>query len=377
MMAMPRLSVVLPCRNEAATVALCISKARAAMPDAEIVVVDNASTDGSAAAARKAGARVVHEPIPGYGAALLAGLSAAKGDLIAFCDADGTYDLSELPRLVAYASSADLVLGSRFRGRIQRGAMPALHRYLGNPLLSAAYRLLFGVSVSDSQSGFRLIRRVALKRLSLKAREMDFASEMLIKAARAGLIVREVPISYRPRRSPSKLRSFPDGWKNLRIMLLYSPFYLFLFPGIVLFALGLFLLLLFLPGPMTLFGIKWDIHPMILGSLLALLGYQVILLWFSVKAYQVTHLHERNSFVERLSSLLSLERGLLLGAAVSLCGIIPLAVLLWFWIANGFPALATVRVSIFSLTLVLLGANTIFSSFFLSILGSRLLPGRS
>ena len=234
----------MPCLNEAQTVGVCVQKARRAIKQlgisGEVVVADNGSTDGSPSIAEREGARVVHQPIRGYGAAYLAGIAAARGKFIVIGDSDNTYDFGEIPRfLQPLRESADLVMGSRFKGEIKPGAMPWLHRYIGNPTLTGILNLLFRAGVSDAHCGMRAFTKDAYEKLGLQTTGMEFASEMVIKAAKVGLKITEVPITYYPRKGESKLHSFRDGWRHLRFMLMLSPTYLFLLPGALLFLIGL------------------------------------------------------------------------------------------------------------------------------------------
>ncbi|MBN2567741.1 glycosyltransferase family 2 protein [Candidatus Woesearchaeota archaeon] len=363
-------SVVLPCRNEELAIAACIEKARAAMESTGKpyqIIVSDSSSDRSAAIARRLGALVVTHAV-GYGNALRAGFAAARGEWILMGDADGTYDFAEIPRLLA-RRDADLVLGSRFLGTICPGAMPALHRYVGNPLLSRMLNLLFGARLSDAHTGFRLIRRVALDRLDLRAPGMELASEMIIKAVKRGFRIAEVPITYHPRRGQSKLSSFRDGWRHLRFMLLFSPDALFVFPGIALFLIGIILLVLFSLGPVQVLGFVFDIHPIFIGSLLTVTGFVVLVLGVFSKIYARLYLSERSWLAGLIISRLSLERSLLLGILLFLIGLVIGLRIVIEWVASGFGALTALRPAILALTILILGVVSFFSAFFLSVLG--------
>jgi len=253
----PEISVVMPCLNEEETLGECIKKASQSMNEhglsGEIVVCDNGSTDRSAEIGHREGARVVEEKIKGYGSAYHCGIGAARGKYIIMGDADDTYDFREINRFIEpLRNGYDLVMGSRLKGTILKGAMPWLHRYIGNPFLSWFLNLLFHTGVSDSHCGMRAFTREAYDKMDLKTTGMEYASEMVINSSKAGLKITEVPITYYPRGGESKLNSFSDGWRHLRFMLLYSPNHLFLVPGMFLLLAGLLLLLVLLPGPLTI-----------------------------------------------------------------------------------------------------------------------------
>ncbi len=354
-------SVVMPCLNEAETLAACITRAQEGLGrlgrPGEIVVADNGSTDGSVEIALAHGARVVHVEQRGYGAAYRGGFEAARGRVIVMGDSDDTYDFSRLDELVTLLDQgADLVLGSRLRGTIEPGAMPWLHRYIGNPLLSATLNLFYRTRISDTHSGLRAFRRDAYDRLGLRTTGMEFASEMLIAAARAHWRIREVPIAYRPRAGESKLRTFHDGWRHLRLLLLYSPTHLFTVPGAAMLVLGAIILALLVAGPVTIAGRMFDFHFMFVGSLLATLGTQVLLLGVFARSAAAT------------PQWFTLERGLVVGSLTLLAGVLGNAVILVRWIATGFGPLFAIRLAIFALTLMVVGAQVLFSSFYLDLL---------
>lgn len=377
-------SVVLPCLNEEQAVGAVVDRAWAGIAASgragEVVVVDNGSVDNSAEIAREHGARVVLEPRPGYGSAYLAGLAAARGEAIVMADADGSYDVGELRRFVdALEAGHDLVLGSRLRGTIHRGAMPWAHRWIGNPVLTALLNRLFRAHVSDALCGLRAVRRSALLRLELQAIGMEFASEMIVKAAKRGLSIAEIPIDYYPRTGESKLNSFRDGWRYLRFMLVHSPTYLFLLPGSIVLLAGLVLLLPLVAGPVEVFGRVWHVHTMIAGSTATILGAQIIQLGLFARTYAVLYLGDREPRFERLWLRIRLEHGLLLGGVLVAAGSVLLLAIFVHWAASGFGELGAVHPSLFGMTLLALGAQTIFGSFFLSILGLRkhlILDGR-
>jgi glycosyltransferase involved in cell wall biosynthesis len=371
-----RISVVLPCLNEEAAVGQVVDEAWEGIEsvggDGEVIVVDNGSTDRSAEIAEEHGAKVVQEARPGYGSAYLRGLAEAQGEIVVMADADGTYPLGDLSRFVdEIDGGADMVLGSRFRGQIHRGAMPWAHRWIGNPALTAVLNVFFGVRVSDAHCGLRAIRRSAVPQLHLQATGMEFASEMILKAAKRKLRVGDVPIEYRPRIGESKLHTWRDGWRHLRFMLIHSATFLFLIPGAVLFLLGLAVLIPMSTGPITVLGVTLHIHAMIVGSTATLIGAQIVQLGLFARTYAVLYLGDRDRFLEWAWQRLRLEHGLLAGGLVALAGIGVIVGIFVEWAAGGFGALSQVYLALLGLTLAGLGVQTVFASFFLSVLGLR------
>lgn len=367
-------SVVIPCLNEAQNIEECIEIAlatmeRSAIPG-EVVVADNGSEDGSAELAEQAGARVVHEPVRGYGSAYLAGFAAARGRYIVMADADLTYDFSEIPRFLAeLEAGGDMVIGDRM-DNIHPGAMPWHHRYIGNPLLSSFLNLLFHTGVSDAHCGMRAFRSEHLERLDLRTTGMEFASEMVVRAAKAKLDIRQLPIEYHARGGESKLSSFRDGWRHLRFLLLHSPKHLFILPGAVLAALGA-LICLMVAAHLDVLGRQWAVHTLIAGSLLLIVGTQIVSLGLCALAYATYFMGEHDPWFERMSRRYRLEQGLMLGGVVALLGIALVAVVVLEWVQSGFGSLVQERVAITAATLVVLGMQIAFTSFLLSILGLR------
>ncbi len=370
----PAVSVIMPCLNEAATVARCVAKARAALDgaglDGEVVVADNGSDDGSPALAEAAGARVVVAPVRGYGAAYLAGLEAARGRCLVLGDADDTYDFGVVPEFVAALEAGnDVVLGSRFRGRILPGAMPWLHRYVGNPILSGILSLFFGRRISDAHCGLRAMTREASDRMRLRSSGMEFASEMVALALRHGLTVAEIPITYYPRGGRSKLRSFRDGWRHLRFMLLLSPTPLFLIPGLAALTLGLVSLFALLPGPVAIGSLVFDYHFMFVASAAAILGLQLVVLGLAAKTYARGELAlAGDRWLALLDRHFTLERGLLVGLGLTAAGLGINAWILVSWLQSGRGQLFAVRPALLGLSLVVIGAQAVFGSFFISVL---------
>lgn len=370
----PLVSVVIPCLNEAENIEACVTKAREVLDangiPGEVVVADNDSDDGSRELAAAAGARVVHEPRRGYGSAYLAGFAAARGEYIVMGDADLTYDFGEIPRFLAeLQDGADMVIGDRMKN-IHPGAMPWLHRYIGNPLLSGFLNLLFRTGVRDAHCGMRALRASTLPRLDLRTTGMEFASEMVIRAAKEDLDIRQFPIEYHPRGGESKLSSFRDGWRHLRFLLVHSPNHLFILPGAVMAFLGLVVALLVL-ARVNVLGREWDIHALIAGSLLMVVGTQVVALGLCAHAYGTYFMNERDPWFDRMRSRYRLEHGLLLGGVIALAGLVIVGVIVIEWIDRGFGSLGEERLAIVALTLVIVGIQIFFSSFLLSILGLR------
>ncbi len=366
-------SVVIPCLNEAETIAECVTRARRVLDEAaldgEVLVVDNASTDGSGDLARAAGALVVEEPRRGYGSAYLAGLAAARGDYIVMVDADLTYDFNEIPQFVReLENGAQVVIGNRMQN-IKPGAMPLLSR-LGNPLLSGFLNVLHRTSVHDAHCGMRALRRDVVPILNLRTVGMEFASEMVIRATREHLDVREVPIALHPRVGTSKLSPFRDGWRHLRVILVYNPTFLFLIPGAVMFLAGsVITLLVFLEVPV--FGRNLLVHSLIFGCLLILIGVQAIGLGLSARAFGVYFISEQDHLFQRLRGKLRLEHGLALALLVLVAGLALIGVVIGKWAAHGFGTLREERLAILAATVIAVGAQIFFTSFLLSIIGLR------
>jgi glycosyltransferase involved in cell wall biosynthesis len=370
----PLVSVVIPCLNEAQSIAEAVRRANQALAEndlpGEVVVADNGSTDGSAELAAQAGARVVHERRRGYGSASLAGLAAAKGDYIVMADADLTYDFADIPRFVAQLDAGgELVMGNRMQN-IRPGAMPWHHRYIGNPVLTGVLNLFFRTGVRDAHCGMRAIRRSVLSQLDLRSPGMEFASEMVIRAAKERLDIREIPIEYHPRAGDSKLSSFRDGWRHLRFLLVHSPTYLFLIPGAVVALVGILVMATVL-SELNVLGRQWDLHTMIAGTLMTVVGTQVLALGFAARAYGVWYMGERDPWFQRMESRFRLEHGLLLGAAVLLVGLVLVTFIAGKWLASGGGALSETKLALLAATLVIVGIQVVFSSFLVSILGLR------
>ncbi len=374
------LTVVMPCLNEAKTLAVCIERARRTLEEhgikGEIVVGDNGSTDGSQEIARGLGARVVDVTERGYGAALLGAFAAARGDFILMGDSDASYDFAEIPRfLEKLRAGFDLVMGNRFQGGIKPGAMPWKNRYLGNPVLSGLGRLFFRIPVGDFHCGIRAFKRSALDKLDLRSTGMELASEMVVKAALYGLRMAEVPATLSPdgRDRPPHLRPWRDGWRHLRFLLLYSPRWLFLYPGLALMLVGAAVHALLLPGPFKLGGVTLDVHTLLYGGAMILVGAQALFFAVLSKVYAVTHgLLPPDKASRSWLYAIKLEHGVVAGAVLVAAGLATSAFAVSAWAHRAFgpydPQLA-MRLVVPSVVLLALGAQTVFSSFFLSLLG--------
>jgi hypothetical protein len=369
-----KVSVVIPCLNEAESIERVVRAARDALDRAgllgEVIVADNGSEDGSAELAERAGAKVVREPHRGYGSAYLAGFDAAQGEYLVMVDADLTYDLEDIPRFVTLLEDgADLVMGDRM-DNIRPGAMPWLHRYVGNPLLSGILNLFYRTGVRDAHCGMRALRRDVLPALDLQTTGMEFASEMVIRASKQDLDIRQIPITYHPREGESKLSSFRDGWRHLRFLLVHQPTYLFLVPGAFMSLVGA-LITITVAAQVHVLGRAWDIHTMVAGALLLIVGSQVLALGLAARAYGVYFLGEQDRLFEYLRARVKLEHGLLAGAALILLGVIFGSVIVYRWVDRGFGALSEARLAVLAAAVMIVGIQVFFSSFLLSILGLR------
>ena len=372
-------SVVIPCLNEAETLASCIEKAHTAMREAgidgEVVVADNGSTDRSPEIAIAFGARLLSIPRRGYGAALMGGFSQAYGRYLIMADADASYDFAHVPRFVGpLRHGADLVMGNRFKGGIAPGAMPFLHRYLGNPALSFLGRLIFGAKCGDFYCGMRGLSKEAFERMHLCTTGMEFASEMVVKATLAGMRVEEVPTTLSPdgRSRAPHLRTWRDGWRGLRFLFLYSPRWLFFYPGLLLMALGLGGSLWLLPQRRHIGGVSFDVDTLVYTLGAILIGFQAIVFACFAKLYGVmAGLLPRRAWIEKWLGYVTLERGLLLGALLTLTGLAAALYGVHLWRLTGFGELNTswmLRITLPSACAMLLGVEVAFASCFLSVL---------
>jgi glycosyltransferase involved in cell wall biosynthesis len=376
------LTVLMPCLNEAETLAICIRKARASLITmgvrGEVLVADNGSTDGSQQVARMAGARVLDIATKGYGAALRGGIDAAGGRHVVMGDADDSYDFSRLELFYEKLEEGyDLVMGNRFAGGIGRGAMPPLHRYLGNPVLTTIGRLFFRSPCGDFHCGLRGFNRAAIQRLDLRTEGMEFASEMIVKATIQRLRITEVPTTLRKdgRHRPPHLRSWRDGWRHLRFLLLFSPRFLFFYPGLLLFGIGLAAMAWLIPRPRSVDGVVLDVHTLLFAAAAMLLGAQCVAFWAFSKVFAISEgLLPSDPRLRRALDVFTLETGLVLGGVAFAAGFALSWRALSMWSGTSFGALnpsVTLRLAIPGVTLMVLGLQGVLSSFFLSVLSLR------
>lgn len=365
-----KVSVVIPALNEEGIVgktvhSVPIKKLNDIGLDTEIIVVDNASTDNTSKEASEAGARVVLETNRGYGNAYLRGFKEATGDIIVMGDADGTYPFDEIVEFIQpiLNGDAEFVIGSRLKGDIRPGAMPALHKYIGNPFLTWVLNALFQTGISDAHCGMRAMTKEAWNKLNLKTSGMEFASEMVIEASRQKLKIAEIPITYYPREGESKLSSFSDGWRHLRFMMLYRPSPFLFIPGIIALVVGIILTVV-----VWVQGIS-RMHSIILGGMLLIIGYQLLLSWLYFGAFGVAYGFSRSSnLAKKLMDYHSLEKELLVGIIfLGIGGVIGLYVI-YNWTTGGFGPLSQVQNTLMSMIFCILGIQTIFSSMFLSLI---------
>jgi hypothetical protein len=373
------LSVVMPCLNEAETLGSCIQKAHHAIRElqiaGEVVVADNGSTDGSLDIAHQLGARVVPVQTPGYGSALIGGISAAQGRYVIFGDADDSYDFTDLaPFLLKLREGYDLVMGNRFLGEYRAGAMPPLHRYFGTPALTGLGRLFFRSPVGDYNCGMRGLDKTSISKLDLRSPGMEFASEMVVKASLHRLRIAEVPTTLSPagRSRPPHLRTWSDGWRHLRFLLLHCPRWLFLYPGALLMLVGMALSLWLLPGERTINGVGLGVPALTAASVLIVVGHQALMFSYLAKTFAIREgVLPADERVTWVSERISLEAGLRVGVLLAVTGVFGLSYAIYRWnvLPMSFPQLA--RVVVPSVTFLALGAQTVLYSFFLSILELR------
>ncbi|MBI3653977.1 MAG: glycosyltransferase family 2 protein [Acidobacteria bacterium] len=376
------LSIVMPCLNEAETLPVCIEKAQRSLRElkvtGEVIIADNGSTDDSLQIAERCGARVVTVTTKGYGAALLGGILAARGAYIIMGDADDSYDFTKLgPFVEKLRDGYDLVMGNRFQGGIKPGAMPPLHRYLGNPVLSGIGRLFFRSGCGDFHCGLRGFSKAAVLKMDLKTTGMEFASEMVVKATLHKMRIAEVPTTLSPdgRTRPPHLRSWRDGWRHLRFLLLYSPRWLFLYPGLALMLTGLIFGGWLLQGPIIIGNMGFDVQTLLYAALAIVIGFQAIVFAIFTKVFAISEgLLPEDERLNRLYQFLTLEVGLLVGVILVLAGLAGSLYAVWFWESSAFGSLdssRTLRIIIPSVTALMLGCQTVLSSFFLSVLGLK------
>lgn len=376
------LTILMPCLNEAETLEVCINKAKTFLEKSgvvgEVLIADNGSTDGSIEIAERCGARVEHVPVKGYGAALIGGCKAAKGKYVIMGDADDSYDfLNLMPFVEKLREGYELVMGNRFRGGIAKGAMPPLHRYLGNPVLSFIGRLFFPSEIGDFHCGLRGYEREAMLKLDLHTTGMEYASEMVVKATMFGLKMTEVPTTLSPdgRSRAPHLRSFRDGWRHLKFLLLHSPNWLFLYPGMIFCVLGLIMTVALMFGPVQIGSVAFDIHTMLYGSAMIMIGANMIFfsLFTRIYAMRTSFIPTKESVATKLANVTT-EKGAVAGVLLALAGIIMTIAAFVIWKDTSFGNLnpqEMMRMTIPALTLMVVGIEMIFASFFIGILNIK------
>lgn len=371
----PVYSVVLPCRNEEKAIGVCLDRISKTIAqhqlDAEIVVSDSSTDSSREIIARYPEVRVIKHNKDGYGNACREGVVASRGQYILLVDADGTYELEAIPLFFEkLKQGADFVIGDRFAKKMESGAMPFLNKYVGNPVLSFLVRIFFKSKVRDTHCGMRACTREAFSLMCLRTTGMEFASEMVIKAARYNFSIAQVPISYHRRLGESKLKPFTDGWRHLRFILLYSPLFLFFLPGAIMFGVGVVASAV-VYARLPLLGWQFYYHPLFLLLLLVIGGYQLMIFAFFAKTYAVTHLGETSKLLDWLHRHITIERAVLVGGLAVIVGVLLYGAIFVRWAQAGFGELEEIRLSFVAMTLGVIGVQTIFSSFMLSILGIK------
>lgn len=376
-----KISIVLPCLNEENSIDISLTSIISVIKkhklNAEVILVDNNSSDSTAKKIKLwantfRSIFLVEEKEKGYGKALMKGIGSATGEYVYMADCDNTYDFEEIPLFIQKLNEGnDMVIGNRFSGKMKEGAMPIHKKYIGNPFLSFITRLFFGIRIHDIHCGARAFRLDAYKRLSLYTAGMEFASEMIIKAAKKNLKIAELPISYGKRIGTSKLETIGDGWRHLRFILLYSPLVTFLVPGTFLFVVGLACMGIFYAGSPRILDIQLFFHPMFLFSSMIITGYQLIFFSMFAKIYAITHLGDNDPLFDRLFKIFTIEKAGVLGTALALIGACIYAKIFLGWVNAGFGTLNEIKNSILALTFVTVGIQTFFSAFMLSTLGIK------
>ena len=376
------ISIILPCLNEEKAIGSCLSEIIKVIEDnsldTEILVVDNDSEDNTANVVLEYQKKyqniiLVKEKRRGYGSAYLCGFQNTNGKYIFMADADNSYDFKEIPNFINKLKNQnfDLVVGNRFSRTMKKESMPWLHRYIGNPFLSYLVKLFFKIKINDIHCGARAISKKALEKITVYTTGMEFASELIIKVARANLKITEIPIEYRERIGESKLNSFSDGWRHLRFIFLYSPNFLFLIPGMFLFIVGLVFLIIFYFSNPQLWGIQLYVHPMFLFAVMIMIGYQIIFFAGFSRVYAVTHLGNEDKLVESLFKKITIEKAGILGLILFLLGLIIYIIIFSKWVKSDLGSINQIKNSIVALTLIVLGIQTLFSAFMISILGIK------
>lgn len=369
MMKKPLLSVVIPCYNEEKTIGKCIIDAKQTCEvnkiPYEIIVVDNNSQDESAKISKKEGAKVVSEKKQGYGHAYHKGFSSAKGEYIFIADGDYTYDFKEIPKFYSQIEKGyEFVIGNRFTKKMESGAMPRLHKYIGNPFLSGLINILFHNNIKDTQCGARLIKKTTYEKLKLQSKGMEFASEMIIKATKQKIKIKQIKISYKTRLGESKLSSFSDGWRHLRFILMMNPTATYIIPGIILSILGILIFGILFGGPKNIAGLTFYEHPLFLASILLISGTQLLFTGYFVKTLSISYFKEKSNLINKIQNKITLEKGMFIGTILLLTSIIWGLTILSNWIEKGFSELHEVRTGILLLTLATISVQIIINSFY-------------
>jgi len=379
----PKISIIIPCLNEEKAIGICLDNILSVVKkhnlNYEIIVVDNGSDDDSVKIVKgysdtNSNIKLFHENRKGYGSAYLKGLNESSGDFILMADGDNTYDFNEIPLFIEELEkeNVDFVVGNRFiKDNSLHKNMPFLNRWVGNPVLSLIAKVFFNIKINDFHCGIRAIKRSALSKLKLKTTGMEFASEMIVEASKRNLNIVEIPVNYKERIGESKLNPFVDGWRHLRFLFLYSPLYLFFIPGVFLFLIGALLMMLIYFFSIPFFNIDFYLHPMFVFSLMVIVGYQVIFFGIFSKIYSITHLEDENEKIEKLFKYITIERAGSFAILIIILGLIIFGSVLYGWISNDFSELNEIKNSIVALTLIVLGIQTFFSSFMLSILSIK------
>ena len=379
----PELSIVLPCRNEEQAITSCLNQILETLEknniNAEVIISDSSSDntlnkikDFAQENPNRLKIKLIKHNKVGYGNAYLEGFKHVSTDYIFMADCDGTYDFAEIPNFLReLKNNNDFIMGNRFAHPLEKEVMPFTHKYIGNPILSGLLRLFYGTTVKDSHCGMRAIKTSKLKSLNLQTTGMEFASEMVIKALKNNLKIKELQIHYHKRLGESKLNTISDGWRHLRFMLLYSPLFLFFIPGLILFLLGISTLITFYLKNPTIFGFTFYTHPMFLSAILTITGYQLIFFAIFAKTYAITHLGESNKKLEKIYKNITIEKAGIFGSIIIILGLALFLSIFYNWISSDFGELNQIKNSILALTLITLGIQTISSSFMLSILGIK------
>lgn len=370
----PKISIILPCRNEQEALPFCLQQIKKVILQHHLsaqIIVSDSSTDKSPQIAKRENVMLVKHDLEGYGRAYLEGFKHAKGQYIFMADADCSYDFNEIPRFARELENGyDLLIGNRLGGNIEKDAMPWANRHIGTPVLSLMLKMFFGANIQDSQSGMRAIKKESLQKLNLQTGGMEFASEIIVKAVRSNLKIKELPIQYYKRKGQSKLRPLKDAYKHIRFMLLCSPLFLFFIPGLALWLIGIMSIVFLYATPVTIFSAVLSYHPMFASSLLIITGYQLIALAGFAKVYSMNFLKEEDKRFEKLFKYITIEKASVLGLLITTCGISICAVTIMRLLAGGAQP-NEIKDSIIALTLIAVGMQTIFSSYMLSILGIR------